>query len=84
MLKEAETIYLYAQAREDDARRCVSLYSLAPSLTEDLMALPQGVCLLKIGNASAPIMMRHLRSRLEEGLTDTDGAMRLAVVPEVA
>lgn len=77
MLKEAETIYMYAQAREDDARRCVALYSLPDQLVDELMALPQGVCLLKIGSG-APIMMQHLRSNLETRLTNTDAAMQVA------
>ncbi|MFJ2087508.1 hypothetical protein ACIOBK_33625 [Micromonospora chokoriensis] len=74
MLKEAETIYMYAQARQDDAARCVSLYSLPSHLLDDLMQLPQGVCLLRIG-ANAPILMQHLRSATEVALTDTDAAM---------
>ncbi|MBN1172917.1 MAG: hypothetical protein JXA67_12145 [Micromonosporaceae bacterium] len=76
MLKESETIYMYAQAREDDAQRCVALYSLPDQLVDELMALPQGVCLLKIGSG-APIMMQHLRSSLEMRLTNTDAAMRV-------
>ncbi|MFG3423261.1 hypothetical protein [Micromonospora sp. NPDC048063] len=74
MLKEAETVYMYAQARHDDAARCVRLYSLPPHLLDDLMQLQQGVCLLRIG-ANAPILMQHLRSSTEIALTDTDTAM---------
>ncbi|SCL12983.1 AAA-like domain-containing protein [Micromonospora nigra] len=74
MLKEAETVYMYAQAREDDASRCVRLYSLPPHLLGDLMTLQQGVCLLRIG-AGAPLLMQHLRSSTEVALTDTDAAM---------
>ncbi|MEU3455247.1 hypothetical protein ABZ671_16875 [Micromonospora sp. NPDC006766] len=74
MLKEAETVYMYAQARQDDAARCVRLYSLPPNLLDDLMQLQQGVCLLRIG-ANAPILMQHLRSSAEVALTDTDAAM---------
>jgi hypothetical protein len=74
MLKEAETIYMYAQGREDDAQRCVGLYSLPTNMLEALMSLPVGVSLLKIGSA-APLMLQHLRSVLEVQLTDTNAAM---------
>ncbi|MFK3978849.1 hypothetical protein ACI2K4_00585 [Micromonospora sp. NPDC050397] len=74
MLQESGTVYLYAQGREADARRCVELYSLPSHLVDDLMALPQGTCLLKI-DTGAPIAMQHLRSRWETVITDTDAAM---------
>jgi len=74
MLQEAATVYLYAQGRTADAQRCVDLYSLPPHLLDELMSLPQGVCFLKIDTA-APIMMQHLRSSFEVGITDTDAAM---------
>ncbi|MDM4723317.1 hypothetical protein QTQ03_28340 [Micromonospora sp. WMMA1363] len=74
MLQEAATVYLYSQARTADAQRCLDLYSLPPELLDELMALPQGVCFLKI-DTGAPIMMQHLRSAWEVGITDTDAAM---------
>jgi hypothetical protein len=75
MLQEAGTAYLYAQGRPADAQRCIDLYSLPTHLVDDLMALPQGMCLLKI-DTGAPIAMQHLRSRWEVAITDTDAAMR--------
>jgi hypothetical protein len=74
MLQEAGTAYLYAQNRPSDAQRCIDLYSLPPHLLDDLMALPQGMCLLKI-DTGAPIAMQHLRSQWEVAITDTDAAM---------
>jgi hypothetical protein len=74
MLQEAATVYLYAQGRTADAQRCLDLYSLPAHLLDELMALPQGVCFLKI-DTGAPILMQHLRSRWEVEITDTDTAM---------
>ncbi|BFU43968.1 hypothetical protein [Krasilnikovia sp. MM14-A1004] len=74
MLQEAGTVYLYAQGRAADAQRCIDLYSLPAHLRDDLMSLPQGMCLLRI-DTGAPIAMQHLRSRWETAITDTDGAM---------
>jgi hypothetical protein len=76
VLQESGTIYLYAQGREADAQRCVDLYSLPPHLVDDLMALPQGTCLLKF-DTGAPIAMQHLRSQWETMITNTDDAMSL-------
>lgn len=75
MLQEAGTAYLYAQGRPADAKRCIDLYSLPEHLLDDLIALPQGMCLLKI-DIDAPIAMQHLRSEWEVKITDTDAAMR--------
>lgn len=74
MIKEAATVYLYAQGRTADAQRCLDLYSLPPHLLDELMSLPQGVCFLKI-DTGAPILMQHLRSGWEVEITDTDAAM---------
>jgi hypothetical protein len=77
ILQEAGTAYLYAQGRPSDAQRCVDLFSLPTHLLDDLMALPQGMCLLKIDTA-APVAMQHLRSEWEVAITDTDAAMSAA------
>jgi hypothetical protein len=74
MLQEAGTVYLYAQGRTADAQRCLDLYSLPPELLDDLMALPQGVSFLRV-DINAPIILQHLRSDWEVGITDTDAPM---------
>jgi hypothetical protein len=74
MLQEAGTVYLYAQGRTADAQRCLDLYSLPAELLDELMALPQGVCFLKI-DVGAPIVLQHLRSDWEVDITNTDAAM---------
>lgn len=74
LLKEAETIFIYGQARHNDAEECMRLFGL-PSVTGDVIRqLPKGVCLLKVG-ARPPLMVRHLRSEIETELTNTDAAM---------
>jgi hypothetical protein len=74
LLKEAETIFIYGQARHNDAEECMRLFGL-PSVTgEVIRQLPKGVCLLKVG-ARPPLMVRHLRSGIETELTNTDAAM---------
>jgi hypothetical protein len=65
---------MYAQGRTADAQRCLDLYSLPAELLDDLMVLPQGICFLK-RDINAPILMQHLRSDWEVGITDTDAAM---------
>lgn len=74
MLQEPGTVYLYAQGRTADAQRCLELYSLPPELLDELMALQQGVCFLKI-DIAAPVVMQHLRSDWEVAITNTDAAM---------
>jgi hypothetical protein len=74
LLKEAETIFIYGQARHNDAEECMRLFGL-PSVTGDVIRqLPKGVCLMKVG-ARPPLMVRHLRSEIEAELTNTDAAM---------
>jgi hypothetical protein len=74
LIKEAETAFIYGQARLNDAEECVRLFGL-PSTTLDIIRQqPKGVCLLKIGSRP-PLMVRHLRSGIESELTNTDAAM---------
>ncbi len=75
MIKEAETVFLYKQANDDDARECVRLFNLPSSAHSLLVDLPVGTPILKIGSET-PIIVSHLRSDLEVQLTNTDEAMR--------
>lgn len=74
MLKEAQTAHLYRQDREDDIEAVVKLYGLDPGSAATLANLADGHHLLKIGNRRE-IHVEHVRSRLEQGLTNTDEAM---------
>ncbi len=81
LLKEAETTFIYGQARHNDAAECVRLFGL-PAVTGDIIrTLPKGVCLMKVGSRP-PLMVRHLRSEIEGVLTNTDSAMVSGSSPE--
>lgn len=74
MLKEAQTVHLYRQDRQDDIDATVRLYGLDPGAAHTLANLATGHHLLKIGNRRE-IHVQHIRSPLEVRLTDTDEAM---------
>lgn len=74
MLKEAQTVHLYRQDRDDDIEATLRLYGLDPGARSTLANLADGHHLLKIGNRRE-IHVEHVRSRLERGLTNTDEAM---------
>ncbi|MDO9380941.1 MAG: hypothetical protein Q7T56_19020 [Nocardioidaceae bacterium] len=74
LVREAQVVHVYRQSRSDDARTVVSLFGL-PSWSEDLLpAVEPGVHVLKVGKEPARLV-RHIRTRIEEGFTDTDAAM---------
>lgn len=74
LVKEPETVHIYRQDRADDVAACARVFDLDESARQMLPQLEQGTHLLKIGNRQ-PIHVDHVRSTLEEHLTDTDGAM---------
>jgi len=74
MLKEAGTIHIYRQQDDTDLDRVVRLYKLNPESREVLQMLRQGEHLLRIGT-SREIYVEHVRSPLEELITETDAAM---------
>lgn len=76
---EAQTVHIFANARRADARRCIELFDLSPSSEELITRLRPGQHLLKIG-ARPEIHVAHVRSELEEGLTNTDAAMTAAAL----
>ncbi|WP_370146505.1 hypothetical protein [Kitasatospora sp. GAS206B] len=80
LLKEAETVFIYGQARQDDALECVRLFGLPHTALDTIRQLPQGVCLLKIGSRP-PLLVRHLRSSIESELTNTDSGMFQRLAP---
>lgn len=74
MLKEAQTVHLYRQDREDDIEAVIRMYGLDSGSRGTLANLADGHHLLKIGNRRE-IHVEHVRSTLERGLTNTDEAM---------
>lgn len=75
-IKEAQTLHLFRQSRSDDAALTERIAGLRPGTQEHLMTLPNGQHFLKVGSR-AEIRVRHIRTDLEVGLTDTDGALLL-------
>lgn len=75
-IKEAQTLHLFRQSRADDAALTERIAGLRPGTQEHLMTLPNGQHFLKVGSR-AEIRVRHIRTDLEVGLTDTDGALLL-------
>lgn len=75
IIKECDTIFIYQQKKPADARAVLEMYDLPASSYLDILKMPTGSCLLKIGS-EVPIRARHLRSPSEVTLTDTDGAMK--------
>jgi len=73
-IKEAGTVLLFRQAREDDAHHCQELFGLPPEAVDLLMRMPTGCALLLIGTRPA-IMLRAMRSEIETELANTDGAL---------
>ncbi|WP_380162757.1 hypothetical protein [Kineococcus sp. R86509] len=74
MIKEAQTVHLYRQDREDDIAACLTTFSLDAGAAYTLANLETGHHLLKIGNRPE-IHVQHVRSALERQLTNTDDAM---------
>ena len=77
MLKEAQTVHLYRQDRDDDIDAVIRTYGLDPGSRGTLANLLDGHHLLKIGNRRE-IHVEHIRSRLERTLTNTDDAMNVS------
>lgn len=75
IIKECDTIFIYQQKKPSDAHAVLNMYDLPASSYLDILKMPTGSCLLKIGS-EVPIRARHLRSKSETMLTDTDTAMK--------
>lgn len=76
MFDEAQTVHLFSQARKEDIEVTARQFELGPNQLELLSTLPPGQHLLKIGKRPE-IRVEHIRSALEEQLTNTDEAMHL-------
>lgn len=77
VVKEAQTVHIYRQDREEDVNECMSSFNLQEGSRPLLTDLYQGHHLLKISNRRE-IHVQHVRSPIEEQLTDTDAAMLAA------
>ncbi len=83
LVREADIVHIYQQSRADDAEQVIQQFRLPPSLSETLGTLDKGCHILKIGK-EPPRRVRHIRTRLETWITDTDEAMtgRHIVAPD--
>ena len=83
MIKEAQTVHLFRQDRSIDVEAVVGHFNLNEGSAGTLMNLANGQHLLKIAN-QREILVEHVRSDLEMGLTNTDEAMVRAGVERAA
>lgn len=74
LIREAEIIHTFKQSRDDDQRRAVDAFGFPTWLAPLLGSLVTGVHVLKIGAEPGQIV-RHIRTPLEAGVTNTDAAM---------
>ena len=74
VIKEAQTVHIYRQDRDEDVNDCMDLFGLQEGSRQLLTDLHQGHHLMKISNRRE-IHVQHVRSSVEEALTDTDLAM---------
>ncbi|WP_162256614.1 hypothetical protein [Agromyces sp. Soil535] len=73
-LREAQTIHLFRQSREDDAMACERIFGLRPGTGRALMTLETGTRYIKIGTRPE-ILVDNVRSEIEVKLTTTDSAL---------
>lgn len=74
VLQEAQTVHCYRTSRGDDIERVVHDFGFEPGLAATLPALADGFHLFKRGR-DPEVMVEHVRSAFETGLTNTDEAM---------
>lgn len=83
IIKECDTVLVYQQKKAHDARAAVDMFDFPASSYSTILNLATGSCLMKIGK-EAPFELKHLRSEVEEYLTDTDKALTVHKVSEDA
>ncbi len=74
LIRESGIVHVFRQDKSDDAAAAVKLFGLPGGVAEELAMLDQGVHVLKVGK-EPPALISHVRTPLEEWLTDTDAAM---------
>lgn len=83
LVQEAQTVYIYGLQESGAAEWCVDTFGLRPSSAETIRELPEGQFLLKIANRPE-VHVHHVRSQLEEYLTNTDEGYALTPVTVAA
>lgn len=81
IIKECDTVLVYQQKKAHDAEAAVEMFDFPASSRDTILNLSTGSCLMKIGK-EAPFEAKHLRSAVEEYLTDTDKALTVHKVSE--
>lgn len=74
VVQEAQTVYVFNQARADDAAWATTTFGFAPETAATLMRLPPGHCVFKYGS-NPETHLQHIRSRWETEVTNTDTAL---------
>lgn len=74
VIQEAQTVYVFNQARADDAAWATSTFGFAPETAATLMRLGPGHCVFKYG-ANPETHLQHIRSGWETEVTNTDTAL---------
>jgi hypothetical protein len=74
LIREAGVVHVFRQGKTDDAAAAVNLFGLPTWVGPELALLERGVHVCKIGK-EAPTLVVHVRTPLEEWVTDTDAAM---------
>ena len=74
VVQEAQTVYVFNQARAEDASWATSTFGFAPETAHTLQALKPGHCVFKYG-ANPETHIQHVRSTWETAVTNTDSAL---------
>jgi hypothetical protein len=77
VVQEAQTVYVFNQARTEDAHWATTTFGFATETAATLMRLKPGHCVFKYG-ANPETHLQHVRSRWEADVTDTDAALAAA------
>lgn len=74
VIQEAQTVYVFNQARTEDAAWAVNTFGFAPETADTLTRLRPGNCVFKYA-ANPETHIQHIRSTWETQVTDTDSAL---------
>lgn len=74
LIRETQIVHIYQQSRDDDIAQVITMFGLPDWASETLGTLQPGQHILRI-NVEPARLVRHMRTRLEKWVTDTDQAM---------
>jgi hypothetical protein len=77
VVQEAQTVYVFNQARTEDAHWATTTFGFAPETAATLMRLKPGHCVFKYG-ANPETHLQHVRSTWEAEVTNPDSALAAA------